>query len=572
MQLWHHTKRISRTAAKHTGRILFPYVWHYITDDYKDRHHHLVVDSVLSLLILFLLASNIILAAWFYTFSIYPAVDVKLSAPDVIISGSDLMVDVAFTPLNKRISNVSLQLVLPSGYTPGTTTAWEWDQLAAGQAQTEQVTGHFLGTVDKPYRVIAVYEYNYYGQKYSGFTTVEFVVDTSSLEVVAHLPDQILNQESFSWTIEYHNSSPIERQDVCIVLDIPESFSLESSSAEISDGRIVLPSVPAQSGGEITITGSFKNAVGEGSHIIGVRGIDDCLDQRYQQISVIAPIQVLTPRLAIATTGPTVLNVGDSGRYTVSYTNTGDATLSTVHITSQLQNFAGRYRSFYLSGGGTMAGDTLNWTDTNLAPGETRYQTFTVATNGGMREKNVTTSYTAKATADIADLGVTTYTPTISGATTKFNSTLRFSTVARYYSTAGEQLGYGPYPPRAWDVTALRVFWQVEDFTNDLSNVTISATLPSQVEWTGHSAVTEGGAMTYDPTTRRVTWHTGSISSFSHAQGASFEVRILPNSDQVGKSINIINDTVFTARDSFTGVVLSRLVGALRTPPVEAEN
>lgn len=572
MQLWHHTKRISRTAAKHTGRILFPYVWHYITDDYKDQHHHLVVDSILSLLILFLLASNIILAAWFYTFSIYPAVTVDLTVPDVVISGSDLAVDVAVTSINKHINQVSLKLVLPSGYTPITPAAWKWDQLAAGQTQTEQVTGHFIGTVDKPYRVIAVYEYSYYGQKYSGFTTVEFVVDTSSLEVVAHLPEQILNQELFSWTIEYYNSSKIEHKDVCIMLDIPDSFSLESSSAEITDSRIVLPSLPAQSGGEVTITGSFKNVLGEGSHIIGVRGVDDCTNQQYEQIVVSTPIQVLTPRLAIATSGPISLNVGDTGRYTVRYTNTGDATLSIVHITSQLQNFAGHYRSISLSGGGTITGDTLNWTDTNLVPGETRYQTFTVATNPGMREKNVAMSYTAKATADIADLGVTTYTPTISGATTKFNSTLRFSTVARYYSTAGEQLGYGPYPPRAWDVTALRVFWQVEDFTNDLSNVTMSATLPSQVEWTGHSAVTEGGAMTYDPTTRRVTWHTGSIPSFSHAQGASFEVRILPNSDQVGKSVNIINDTAFTARDSFTGVVLSRLVGALRTPPVEAEN
>jgi uncharacterized repeat protein (TIGR01451 family) len=314
-----------------------------------------------------------------------------------------------------------------------------------------------------------------------------------------------------------------------------------------------------------------KNAIGAGAQVIGVRGVDDCSTDQYEHIALTAPIQVLTPRLTLATSGPAVLNVGDVGRYTVKYTNSGDAPLSSVRITSQLENFVGRYRSLYLSGGGTVSGDTLSWSDTNLAPGETRYQTFTVSTNSGMREKNVAMNYSAKAIATIADLGVTTYTATISGPPTKFNSTLSFSTVARYYSTAGEQLGYGPYPLRAWDVTALRVFWQVEDFTNDLSNVTIRTTLPSQVEWTGHTAVTEGSAMTYDPVSRTVTWHTGSIPSFSHAQGASFEVRIFPNSDQVGKTINITNDTIFTARDSFTGVVLSRSAGALRTPTIAAE-
>ncbi len=571
MQWWHHTKRISHTAAKHTSRILFPYLWHFATDEYKDQHHHLIVDSILSLFILFLLAGNCILAVWFYTFSIYPEVEVKLSTPTVVISGSDLTMTTELTSVNKPITNVSLKLVVPAGLTISSDTNWQWGRLAAGTKQVQTVSGYFSGTVRKPYRIIAVYEYNYYGQKYSGFSTVEFAVHTSSLEVVANVPEQILNQESFTWTVEYHNSSLIERKDVCIQLDIPAGFNMEKSSVEIIDGKISLPSVPPQSGGEISITGSFKNALGEGSHVIGVRGIDECSAKQYEQIALSSPIQVLTPRLAITTTGPTVLNVGDTGRYTVRYTNTGDTTLSQVQITSQLQNFNGHYRSLILSGGGTNAGDTLNWSDANLAPGETRYQTFSVGTNSAMREKNVAMTYSAKATAEIADLGVTTYTPIIQGASTKFNSTLNFSTVARYTSTTGEQLGYGPYPLRAWNVTALRVFWQVEDFTNDLSNVTIKTTLPAQVEWTGHSAVTEGGAMTYDAATRTVTWHTGSIPSFAHAQGASFEVRILPNSDQVGKAINITNDTTFTARDSFTGVVLSRFAPALRTPAIEPE-
>jgi hypothetical protein len=109
------------------------------------------------------------------------------------------------------------------------------------------------------------------------------------------------------------------------------------------------------------------------------------------------------------------------------------------------------------------------------------------------------------------------------------------------------------------------VFWEIKDFTNDLTNLTIQTTLPSQVEWTDHSAVTEGSGMSYDPASRTVTWHTGHVTSFDHEQGASFELRVRPNSLQIGKQINVTNDTKFSARDEFTEVVLSRVVGALRT-------
>lgn len=570
MTFWHHTKRISTHVTKKTGHILFPYLWHYFTDEYKDRIHHLVVDTILSFFILGLLASNIVLGIWFYLFSIHPEVEASVSVPEVVISGATLETGIQFQPINKTISDVQLKLITPAGYQIDGPTTWQWDRLAAGDQQAITVPGHFTGTVGEQYRVILLYQYKYFGQSFDNYVTAEFKVDTSSLEVVTTLPDQILNQESFTWQVEYHNSSDFPREGVCIKLDIPEAFVVESSSLPITDGQITLERLEARAGGTIDITGSFKNAIGEGSQVIGVAGIDGCGVKEYRQVTLSNPIQVLTPRLQITTTGPSLLNVGQAGYYTVRYTNTGDATLSTVNIVVTLNNFSG-HATMGPSGDGSSNGNILRWTDTNLAPGETRSQTFTAYTNASMREKNIQMSYTASATADIADLGVSTYTPVVSGPITKFNSTLFFTHAARYSSANGEQLGYGPYPPQAWNVTALRVFWQVEDFTNDLSNVTISTTLPSQVEWTGHDAVTEGGAMTYDPATRRVTWHTGSITSFSHPQGASFEVRILPNSDQIGQRIHITNDTLFTARDSFTGVVLSRGVGALVTEPIQPE-
>lgn len=526
--------------------ILFPYLWHYFTDDYKDRMHHLVIDTLLSFVILGLLGGNIILGAWLYLFSIQPAVQVTITAPDLVISGEPMTLDTAIVVGNKTISTVDVKMVVPSGFIVDSPLDYNWDSLPRQQTETFSTTGWFTGNVQQTYRAIVLYSYHYYGQSFSDSATVEFKVDTSSLEVVAHTPDQILNHESFTWTVEYFNSAQIERSQVCIQLDIPEAFALETSSLPISDsGQISLDTVPAQTGGTISITGSFSNAVGEGKQVIGVAGIDQCTTTALRQINLQQPLEVLTPRLQISTAGPSIANVGDRLLYTVTYTNSGDVTLEDIATTVVITG-----------------GETLYWTDASLAAGERRTKTFTLNTvTSGTRQKNLTTGYSVSATATIVGVGVRTYTPNVSYQT-QFNSTLAISQVANY------ELGYGPYPMRAWDITAARVFWQVEDFTNDLSNVTLQATLPSQVEWTGHAAVTEGGAMSYDAATRMVTWHTSSIPSWSHAQGASFEVRVLPNSDQVGKTIHLVNDLHFSARDSFTGVVLHRYAGAVSTDHV----
>ena len=291
----------------------------------------------------------------------------------------------------------------------------------------------------------------------------------------------------------------------------------------------------------------------------------------FSQSAVEAPIQVLTPRLSLNTSGSSVVNVGEAVRYTTSYTNTGDAPLQNVLVTTQLNGVAER-ASYVTPVNGARNGNQLTWVDAEILPGETHSQTFVVGTNPNLREKNANMSYTSSATANIADLEVSTYTPA-STQSAKFNSTLDFGTVARYILPTGQQIGYGPYPMRANQVTAVRVFWEIKDFTNDMSDVTISTTLPSQVEWTGLSSVTTGSALSYNPATRTVTFSTNSVPSFSHAQGAQFEVRVLPNHLQVGQRINVTNGTTFRAFDSHTGTAFTRSRGPIQTvtPILEEE-
>jgi hypothetical protein len=88
----------------------------------------------------------------------------------------------------------------------------------------------------------------------------------------------------------------------------------------------------------------------------------------------------------------------------------------------------------------------------------------------------------------------------------KIASALSIEAFARYYSPDGDQLGRGSLPPVSGEITKLLIIWHIQNTTNEVRNVRVEGTLPPNVEWTERASVTSGGAVSYDPQTRRVAW------------------------------------------------------------------
>ncbi len=567
---FHHTKRISKHVSKKTGHILFPYVWHYFTDTYKDKTHHLIADSILSIVIMALLVTHMALGLQAYFLLTPPALLVRLEMPETVFSGNTVMGTLSYQSVSKTLTDVKLRVYAPTGFQAQQSLIVQANTVSTNTPSTLPITGKLIGTMKQQYRFVVVYQFKYFGQMHYGFLTQRIRVDGSSLEVVANVPDKTLAYEPIQWTIDYTNSTDTVRPRSCLQFNLPSQFFIESSTLPItSRQRIRLPKLQPRQSGTITVTGNFKRAIGEGSQLLSVTALDRCGRGDFIQAHLTNPITVLTPRFTLATSGASVVNVGDVVRYTNTYTNTGDAPLTHVELTTTLDHFTGHYNSIVPTGG-SISGNIIRWVDSNIAPGETHSRSFTVYTNSAQREKNAEWSYRTSAQARIADLGISTYVPDVS-LSAKFNSTLNFSSIYRHSKSTGEQLGYGPYPLEADNITALLVLWQIKDFTNDLSSVTITTTLPGQVEWTGLSSVTSGSNISYNSNTRTITWHTNRVPSFSNAQGASFEIRVRPNSAQIGQRINLTNETKFSARDSFTNTVITRQLGALRVEDAVAD-
>ncbi|MEA1878756.1 MAG: hypothetical protein U9N86_18080, partial [Bacteroidota bacterium] len=343
-----------------------------------------------------------------------------------------------------------------------------------------------------------------------------------------------------------------------IALEIPDDLEIippEDQEYLAETKELVINEISAWEEGEAILSARFSAIGGEVSQTVKVVSLLSDGQESFVQTEEVKTINVLTPRLQtssqINNTAYAIANFEDNIRFSAIVKNIGDVPLRDIAVT------------------GNLSGEEVYWDQTTnsnliaLEPGQQTILTVDRRVAANVRPQNYSMSWQTQATAQIDDLDVTTYSQS-SSSQVVFNSDLTFEADAEYYGNDGEQIGYGPYPLKAGETTAIRVFWKVSNFSNNLSNVTIQSQLPSQVEWTNFTSVSEGSAITYDPSTRKVTWHVSNLEANTHPQGANFELRITPNFQQVGQYINITHDSTLSALDSYTRQVLYRFQGPAR--------
>lgn len=128
-----------------------------------------------------------------------------------------------------------------------------------------------------------------------------------------------------------------------------------------------------------------------------------------------------------------------------------------------------------------------------------------------------------------------------------FNSRMVYST--------GPFENRGPIPPKAEKETTYTVFWTLGNSFNDVTNTSVSATLPTYVKWVNVKSPSSE-KITYNPTTNKVVWEPGDIKAgagfSSSPREVAFQVSFLPSLSQVGLVPKIIEESTFTGQDRFT--------------------
>lgn len=581
--LWHHTKRAGHWLGWRFLHLFFPGVIHYLTDKYQDRHHHLVADTMYAITAITLVTVNIALGIWWTR--IFTPVDVDLNVQvSNVISNHSFDIDIILHNGSEPIDRAELFIHVPPGFTPTKHNQFVQlqefgevrvpiGQLDPGEIQHIIIPGWLTGEVGSTQRVTAFLKYYHANHQWEVVDSITYPIHVSSFEVISTFPESILNQEEFTWSIEYtnHGSQPVENAK--LQLQLPSDLTVQRvDGGEFSpDGNtITIAHVDAQTKGTITIHSLFSET-SDSNKVIGVTVLlEDGFGRFSVQGSQELAADVLRPRIGVEVIpAQRTANLGDRVRYTIRLTNIGDADLDHFTVNADLSGAAFSFSGIYAPEA-SQNGSRLTWElNQVILPGESVELPFSVPTIASLTDHNLSVSVTASAQAVISDIQVTTISQ-LTSAIVKFNSRISLDTQILFSGPSGEQFGYGPWPVESDEITAARVFWSIQNINNNVSNARVVTTLPGQVEWAGHSSVSYGSALEYNPATRQVSWNVGDLPADGRTLGVSFEVRILPNWQQVGKRIRFTNETMLSGTDSFTQILLTRTADPVFTPdPVQ---
>ena len=132
--------------------------------------------------------------------------------------------------------------------------------------------------------------------------------------------------------------------------------------------------------------------------------------------------------------------------------------------------------------------------------------------------------------------------------------------VSKVVFNAGPFANSGPIPPKVETPTTYTVIWSVSNSYNDVSGVVVTATLPPYVKWVG-TFDPSSEDVSFNSTDNSVTWNAGDIGAFtgytSNPKQISFQISFTPSANQFNTSPVLVNTTSFSAKDNWSGGLLS---------------
>ncbi len=418
-----------------------------------------------------------------------------------------------------------------------------------------------------------------------------FVVTINSAPVSLSVdgPKSITPNQKLTFTVKTVSNSKNTLSGMLLHVEYPTGFNFEKSVPEATASNNVWNLGDFAPGAErdVVITGTVYGQDGEDRAFHVYTGAVSTTDNSkigvtynslLQTVSLVKPF--LAARLSIngSTTDPTPVGSAGNVSVTVNYTNNLPTRVTDASVTVHLSGNALDGKSVDAQKGFYNSLDkTITWNKTSVAelasiePSDQGILQFSFkvlplwSTGGTISKPSVKVSVSIKgkqpdqggAVSEVADF---------EEKTAVINSDLGFSPDASY--STGPFSNTGPIPPKANQPTTYTVTWTVTNSANALTDGVATALLPTYVDWVG-TISPSGESVEYDATTSTIRWKIGTVPAGAGTSGSprkvSFQVRLNPSETQVGSVPKLVLDTTISAKDTFTGVMLTTSRGAIST-------
>jgi hypothetical protein len=444
-----------------------------------------------------------------------------------------------------------------------------------GKATKElKIRGTFFAAENTVVYLNAVLEYspNSLSLKYQAKGQLGVNVGSSPLFLEVEAPLEIVSGNKVDYVIDYRNLSTEYFDGVRLKVKYPDGFSFIASNPSPSEGDNIwyLGSLRQNQDGKIVISGNLSGSGDEGKIVtaylgyFGEEGNFAVYNQKEKMTKIVSTI--LSIKQFLNNKADLNVNPGENLYYIIEYGNNGDIALKDVIITEEIDSRVLDFSKLELKNGSYDASKKMiTWRAAeipglaNLAPGEGGKITFSIPVLDRIpvensNDKNFIVSSTAKIDSpSVPEIIGSNKVIASNNMSLKLNSRVVLDVKGYYNDKTIENSG--PIPPKVGQETSYTMHWKVINVSNDISNAKVVSSLPSGVRWIGKFSP-DNEAISFNERTNQIEWEIGNLKNgvgiFDPIREISFQIGVIPQVNQIGEKLILLNPSVLTAKDLFT--------------------
>ncbi len=524
-------------------------------------------------------------------------ISIAISSNPFTAGGEELPLSILVTNNNSiDLESVNLLIEYPKG--SGAVTDTDVNRIRkvvgvikSGDEYTENMKVILFGEEGDVKDIKATLEYRIKGSNaiFIKDTKYEVRINSAPLALSVSAPKEISSNQNLSLAFKVTQNSQKSADKMILRVDYPPGFEFASAVPKPILGNNVFALGDLKQGSDktITIQGVMygEDAEERSFHAyVGTQNPNDQAQVAVQFNSLIHTITIKKPFVE----AHLVINGEDKDEYfvpqtgtirgEVSWKNNLSVAVTDLEISAKFSGVAFNESSVTpLSGFYNSSTDTIVWDKNSVSalstvtPGESGKLSFTFTPKqlygGGSIISNpqivIELSIKGKQPSEGNILSAVSNSES---KTIKISTDFQIAGQALYFN--GAFVNSGPMPPQAEHETTYTIKWNVTNSANKIVNAKAVTNLPLFVDWVGTiSPATEH--VTYDPTTREITWDIGTVMPGTGLTGTgkevSFQVKLKPSLTQVGQSPMLIDKTTLSGQDSYTGSMIKIVKGVLNT-------
>lgn len=571
-QMAMHQRVVQATKEQATAR----YEKHYHP---SNPHHkkHILADSVLGVIVLALTVFSLWLLFFYQAAILKEQIQLQVIPSSYTVrSGDALSYQVKVTNnADSNLENTFLSIPEASGFILSMSSPLQSQEgiiplgtIDPNESILVELSGIAVVDLREHLRLHAILHYDAgFTGTHQKFSSELIEVTGSALSVDWELPETIIANQPFPFSLRYGNVSEATRFDeVVIIPNFPPALEIIETTKEFDEelGAFTIGSV-----------GSLEQGVIEGRLSVNTADLDTALIEAsiysapfgkpLLQSESSKEIPVRFPNISIDFTADRqVASPGAAFTTTASITNREDFPIRDVSVRYKLNRAL--FSTSALPGGVNAEGYyTQSLSAFIAAEGvQSVSQSFTLrgSINPELAFGNSDPRVIIDANLFYTDAqGQEVFIP-MDAIVLGLNTDLNVHAFARYYSAEGDQIGRGPLPPVVGETTKYWIFLELDNQLHAVEDLRVTAKLAEGVSFTGKSSVTTGEAIQVSQGSNQVSWQLDALpdykTNFSNQRfGAAIEVAFTPTAEQVGKSVVLMREIEVQGRDSVTGLVVS---------------